>query len=75
MCRISVHELLHYWTHGAVLGLEDAGRTSVATASERLRRLPNQDMADAGSICKMARYTAAASLSQSSSFSGMPTAE
>ena len=46
--------------------------TSVATARDRSRRLPNQDMADAGSICSTARYTAAAKPSQSSSFSGTP---
>ena len=65
---------LHHQRHGSLFRLEGVGGTSVATARERSRRLPNQDMADAGSICKKARYTAAASFSQSSSFSGMPAA-
>lgn len=48
------------------------GLTSVASAKDLSLRLPNQDMADAGSICRTALYTAAARPSQSSSFSGTP---
>ena len=46
--------------------------TSVATTKDLSLRLPNQDMADAGSICRTALYSAAAKPSQSSSFSGTP---